>query len=226
MPSTHILHDFDEAMKRLRSSVLTMAGVARDNLHRALQALMERDIQLANAVIADDDEVDGLERTIDELCMEILVRFHPMAVDLRTVISSMKISQNLERISDHATTIAKRARKLAGCPELPEVSLVEPVYCKADELLRDAIEAYNEHNPELGAALHARDKELDRVYKDAAAKFSARIEQSVERGQDYIHLILVLRSLERIGDLSVNIGEDAVFAERARDIRHEKDRGI
>lgn len=203
-----------------------MAGKARHNLERAVQALLERNMELANAVIADDDEVDEHERHIDKIGMEILLRFHPVATDLRMVISSMKISMNLERISDHATSIAKRARKMISSQELQDVTLIEPLYTMADHLLRDAISAYSEHDPALGAGLHARDKELDRLYKTASATFGSRIEQANGRSQDYLHLILVTRSLERVGDLAVNIGEDTVFLEAARDLRHESHRKL
>ncbi len=201
-----------------------MAGKARHNLELAVQALLERNMELANAVIADDVEVDEHERHIDKLGMEILVRFHPVATDLRIVISSMKISMNLERVSDHATGIAKRARKMSASQELQDATLIEPLYTMADHLLRDAISAYSEHDAALGAGLHARDKELDRMYKAASATFGNRIEQGNGRSQDYLHLILVTRSLERVGDLAVNIGEDVVFLEAARDLRHEDHR--
>lgn len=226
MKTPHILQDFDQAISTLRGEVLAMAGKARHNLERAVRALLERNEELANAVIADDDEVDEYERHIDQLGMEVLVRFHPMASDLRLVVSSMKISMNLERISDHATSIAKRAKKISASQQLQDTTLIEPLYTMADNLLRDAISAYSDHNAHLGAALHMRDKELDRMYKSATATFGSRIEQSNGRSQDYLHLILVVRSLERIGDLAVNIGEDAVFLEAALDLRHTKDREI
>ena len=226
MHTPHILHDFDQAISALRGEVITMACKARHNLERAVQALLERNAELANAVIADDDEVDEHERRIDQLGMEILVRFHPMATDLRLVVSSMKISMNLERISDHATSIAKRARKMSANPELPDTTLIEPLYTMADHLLRDAISAYTDHNATLGASLHARDKELDRLHKEAVATFGSRIEQSSGRSEDYLHLILVIRSLERVGDLAVNIGEDSVFLEAARDLRHASNRDL
>jgi phosphate transport system protein len=226
MHSSHILRDFDQAIAALRNEVLTMAARARNNLERAICALLERNVELANAVIADDNEVDDAERKIDQLGMDILVRFHPVASDLRLVVSSMKISMNLERISDHATNIAKRARKMSSSQELPDATLIEPLYTLADHLLRDAISAYSDRNAELGASLHARDKELDRLHNAATATFGARIEQCNGRSEDYLHLILVTRSLERVGDLAVNIGEDAVFLEVAKDLRHESDRSL
>ncbi len=226
MQSSHILRDFDHAIATLRGEVLAMAAKARHNLERAIGALLDRNAELANAVIADDDEVDDAERRIDQLGMEILVRFHPVATDLRLVISSMKISNNLERISDHATTIAKRARKVSASQELPDATLIEPLYTLADQLLRDAITAYSDGNAQLGASLHARDKELDRMYKAVTATFGARIEEADGRSRDYLHLIFVTRSLERVGDLATNIGEDAVFLEAARDLRHVQNRDL
>ena len=118
----HIIKDFDLALSELKSDVLNMAAKTRHNLERAIQALLKRDRELANSVIADDDDVDDLERSIDKAGMELMVKYSPMASDLRFVVSSMKISMNLERISDHATNIAKRAKKIRSTtPELSDV---------------------------------------------------------------------------------------------------------
>jgi len=222
----HIFRDFDAAIAALRNDVLSMASKTRMNFERAVSAVIERNPEVANAVIADDDEVDDLERSIDRLGMDILVRFRPVASDLRLVISSMKIAMNLERVSDHATSIAKRAKKLSDNSELPDANLIEPLYTLADQLLRDAIAAYSDHDAELGASLHVRDKELDKLHKQATAVFSSRIDGATGRSEDYVHFILIVRSLERVGDLAVNIGEDAVYLEAARDLRHEKDRTL
>lgn len=218
--SPHILRDFDSAITSLKGEVLSMAAKARHNLERAIRSLMERNQELANSVIADDDEVDELERIIDQRGMDILVKYHPLATDLRMVVSSMKISMNLERISDHAVNIAKRAKKIMATTELNDVNLIEPLYTLADHLLRDAISAYSDGNGTLGASLHARDKELDRMDKETTLRFGSRIEDSQGRSQEYLHLIFIIRSLERVGDLASNIGEDAVYLEHAKDLRH------
>lgn len=220
----HIIREFDEAFNRLGNTVSTMAGQARLNLERAIAGLMKRDVDLCRAVIADDNEVDEAERQIDASGLDILVRFHPVATDLRKVISSMKVAANLERISDHAVNISKRARKMLQKPEVPETQLVEPVYTLADGLLRDALSAYTDRNGALGASLRERDGELDRSHKRVIATLSQRIEEGGELTEAYLHLIFVVRSLERVGDLAVNIGEDAVFLDRAEDIRHAKKR--
>lgn len=221
MNNQHIFRDFDKAIESLKGEVLTMAGLARQNLEKAMKSLLERDIDLARSVIADDADVDDLERKIDQSGMEILVRFHPVASDLRLVITSMKMAHNLERISDHAVNIAKRSKKICKSTALEEVALAEPLYSMADALLRDALTAYTDANSELGESLKSRDKELDKLHKQMIASLSARLEDSDGRAENLLHLIFVARSIERIGDLAVNIGEDAVFLGEARDIRHE-----
>jgi len=221
MNSQHILREFDKGMESLKAEVLLMASLTRQNLERAMRSLLERDLDLARAVIADDADVDDLERKIDQSGMDIMVRFHPVASDLRLVITSMKMAHNLERISDHAVNIAKRAKKICKTAPMEEASLTEPLYTLADKLLRDALMAYTDANSELGESLKVRDKELDRIHKQMIASLSGRLETSDGRAENLLHLIFVARSLERIGDLAVNIGEDAVFLGEARDNRHE-----
>ena len=222
--SPHIIREFDQAISMIRSEVITMAGQARFNLERAMEALLTRDLEKCRAAIADDTEVDEGELRVDRLGMDTLVRFHPMASDLRLVITSMKVAANLERISDHAVSIAKRARKMLARPEFGETNLMEPLYELADQQVRDALSAYADRDAELGQSLQLRDKELDKMHKRLIATFSARLEEGGDRTEDFLHLIFVARSLERIGDLAVNIGEDAVFLDSARDIRYEKNR--
>jgi len=217
----HILKDFDLALRALRGEVLGMAGLSRQNLEGAIEGLFKRDVERCRVVIADDTEVDEYETAIDRTGMDLLLRFHPVATDLRMVISSMKIATNLERISDHAVNIAKRAKKILKRSELVEVQWIEPLYQLADQQLRDAVRSYADGNAELGAGLHERDKELDRFHKKTTGLLSQRLDAGANgRSEDFLHLIFIVRSLERIGDLAVNIGEDAVFMEIAKDIRH------
>jgi phosphate transport system protein len=217
----HIFHEFDNAIGDLKSHVLLMASLTRQNLERAVQALIMRDIDLARAVIGEDTEVDELEMKIDHLGMEILLRFHPVASDLRLVITSMKMAHNLERISDHAVNIAKRAKKLCKSGDPLETAMIEPLYTKAEHLLRDALLSYTDGNTDLGECLKNGDEELDKAHKEVIALLSSRLETAGAGAENLLHLIFVSRSIERIGDLAVNIGEDAVFMNEARDIRHE-----
>lgn len=222
MNQQHIVREFDKMMGAMKADVITMAGMARQNLERAIRSLLERDLDLARAVIADDPDVDELERRIDQSGMNILVRFHPVASDLRLVITSMKMAHNIERISDHAVSIARRAKKICVASHFDESSLTEPLYSLADKLLRDAVMAYSDSNTGLGESLKARDKELDGLHKQMIASLSARLEDSNGRSEILLHLIFVARSIERIGDLAVNMGEDVVFLGKAQSIRHQR----
>jgi phosphate transport system protein len=217
----HFFRAYDHTLRQFQETLLNMAALTRQNLENAIKALLRQDNDLANAVVAADDDIDELERTVDHLGMEALLRFHPVAADLRMIIASMKISTNLERISDHAVGIAKRARKLNALPLQPDAQRIEPLYALAYSLLRDAMDSYTNHDPALGEALHGKDREIDRLHKQLTRDFGAKLEAHEGPAETWLHLIFICRSLERIGDLAVNIGEETVFVESAKDIRHE-----
>src|ERR1700716_1339387 len=127
----HILGTFDEALASLRDNVLMMASLTERSLDRAYKGLMERDDDLCANAIADDEEIDQLEKQIDKDGVEVLLRFQPVASDLRRVFSGMKLSPNIERVGDQGTNIARRARKLNRHPPLPETELIKPIYAHA-----------------------------------------------------------------------------------------------
>ncbi|MFT3991546.1 MAG: phosphate signaling complex protein PhoU [Luteolibacter sp.] len=221
MSNSHIFRDFDKHIASLREDVLAMAQLARQNVERAIESLLHRDLELARAVIADDTDVDDLELKIDQRGMDLLIRFTPVATDLRFVITSMKMAHNLERVSDHAVNIAKRSKKICKGPEI-DTTIIAPLHDLADKLLHESFTAYTGQNAELGQSLKAKDKELDRLHKEVIATLSKRFEDPSEHAENLLHLIFVARSLERIGDLAVNVGEDSVFLSSAKDIRHER----
>lgn len=221
----HIFTEYDTALRAFREMILAMAAQARQNLENAMCALMKRDTELAAGVLAADNDVDELERKVDHQGMELLLRFHPVASDLRSVIAGMKISTNLERISDHAVNIAKRARKLNRLTPRPEAQQLEPLYTAAYGILRDAMDAYTRRDPTLGGTLQEKDRDVDRLHKALIREFGSRMDEHEVEAEVWLHLIFVCRSLERIADLAVNIGEEAVFLESAKDIRHERRNG-
>lgn len=199
---------------------MRMASIAEDNLENAIRGLLSRDADLCNEAIAEEEEVNQLERRIDAESFEILMRFNPVAGDLREIIAGMKIANNLERVSDEAQNIARRARKLLKHPEIPEVFLLEPVYEKAASLFRDAVKAYAERDADLAMTLYARDIELDDAHRNVIRELTKLMDRGSAQIKQILHLIFIVRSLERAGDYAVNIGEDAVFLTSAEDIRH------
>src|SRR5256714_12548942 len=127
----HILGSFDEVLAALRNNVLMMAGLAERSLDRAVTALLRRDDNLAAAAIADDEEIDQLEKQIDKDGVDVLLRFQPVASDLRRVVAAMKLSPNIERVADQATNIALRARKLNKHATLPQIEIIAPIHAHA-----------------------------------------------------------------------------------------------
>lgn len=218
--SKHILGVFENALEDLRHEVFRMASLAQQNLGFAMRGLLQRNTDLCNKVIADDEEIDQLEKEIDHDGLTVMLRFQPVASDLRQVISSMKMSNNLERISDHAVNISKRGKRMNRHPELAEVKLVEPLHDLASNLVADAVHAFQKGDIELSLQVIERDKELDRAHKHLIKRLTTKSEENPERIEDYIDLIFVVRFLERVGDHAVNICEDCVYTYAATDIRH------
>jgi phosphate transport system protein len=217
----HILGTFDEALSDLRKDLLTMAGLAERSLYRAINGLLQRDDSLCANAIADDEEVDQLEKQIDKASHEILVRYQPVASDLRQVISTIKLSSNIERVADEATNIAERARKLNRHPSLAEVNLVVPIQAHATSMFKDSINSFVREDVELARAVVNRDKQLDNMNGSANQQLTERMMQDRDQLRGYLNLILISRCLERIGDHATNIAEEAVYAAAAEDIRHQ-----
>jgi phosphate transport system protein len=217
----HILGNFDEALASLRNNVLMMSSLTERSLDRAMKGLLERDDDLCANAIADDEEIDQLEKQIDKDGVDILLRFQPVASDLRRVVSAMKLSSNLERMADQGTTIARRARKLNQHPALPEVELIVPMYHHAMSMFKDSVDAYVREDVELGRAVVPRDDRLDELNRIASRKLIERMAQDPDQLRGYLNLIFVGRCLERVGDHATNIAEDAVYAAAAEDIRHQ-----
>src|SRR6266436_1359259 len=217
----HILGTFDESLGALRNNVLMMAGLSERSLERAMKGLTNRDDNLCANAIADDEEIDQLEKQIDKEGVDILLRFQPVASDLRRVVSAMKLSSNLERMADQATTIARRARKLNQHPPLPEVELIRPMYDHAMLMFKDSVDAFAREDVDLGRAVVPRDERLDELNHVASRKLIERMAQDPDQLRGYLNLIFIGRCLERVGDHATNIAEDAVYAAAAEDIRHQ-----
>lgn len=218
----HILQNFEAALESLRADVFMMASLTDRNLQNAMTCLLDREPESAALTIADEEEIDALEKTIDCDGVAILLRFQPVAFDLRQVISSMKLSGNLERIADQAVKIAERSQSLNKRPPLPEVSALGPIFLEAITLFRDSVRAYADADVALAHSIQARDKDIDEMNRQITNDLTVSMGKRPARIADYVHLLFIARYLERIGDHAKNIGEDAVYAAEAKDIRHPK----
>jgi len=216
----HTLGLFENALNALRSNVFMMASLTERGINNALRGLAERDDDLCNIVIADDEEIDLLEIQIDREGVDIMLRFQPVAEDLRHVVSSMKISVNLERIADQSVTIARRARKLNQQPAVSELHFLDSMFVKAMSMYSDALKAFADRDMNLAKTIKPRDKELDQINHDITDRYTDCMQKNPGSVREYMNLIFIARAIERIGDHSTNIAEDAVYAITAEDIRH------
>ncbi len=216
----HTLHTFDQALTNLRNTVLMMASLTERNLDNAMAGLFQRDSDRCNVVIADDEEIDTLEKTVDKEGYDVLIRFQPVASDFRQVIATMKLSNNLERVGDAAVNIARRVKKLNAHPALPEAQVLGPMYEEAKAMLKASLRAFTDGDMELATALKPRDKQLDRMNKDIADQLTEAMPKHPDQLRGYLNLIFIARALERVGDHATNIAEDAIFATSAQDTRH------
>jgi len=216
----HIYSNFDSALNALKNDVLMMSSLAERLLENAIQGLLKRDSDLCNLTIADDEEVDLLEKQVDREGIELIIRFQPVASDMRAVISTMKLSANLERIADQSVAIARRAKKLNQRPAVQETALIEPLYREALAIFRDSLRAFVDGDSNLALQLKPRDRYLDMLNADLNDKLMGRMTADPEQVPTYLNIIFIARALERVGDHATNIAEDAFWQEVAEDIRH------
>jgi phosphate transport system protein len=209
----------DSGLELLKQKLLTMASHAETAVNEALQALQQRDAELALAVKQKDRIIDQFEVEIDEMVIQLLTKA-PLASNLRLVTITMKISQDLERIGDEATKIAKRARDLAGEPPLKIVLDLPRMAALALDMLKAALDAFVNRDSAAARAVIPRDKEVDAINKQIHSVLAQRMVEDTGSIARCLHLMVVSKSLERIADHATNVAEDVVFLCEAQDIRH------
>src|ERR1700757_4403314 len=170
----HIRSSFDTALYGLRNDVLMMSSLTDRILQTAFEALLNRDSELCDRVVAEDEEIDVLEKQVDQDGVNLLLRFHPVASDMREVLSAMKVSANLERIADQSVSIARRAKHLNNRPAVRELALLEPPYRLAVTIFRDSMRAFADGDCELARTLKLKDRELDSLTDDVNEKLVER----------------------------------------------------
>ena len=220
-PTIVIDMDLDE----LKQKLLTMASHAETAVNEALRALIERDYELALRVKESDNVIDQLEVEIDDMAIHLLAKA-PLASDLRLVTVAMKISQNLERVGDEATKIAKRARDLSQEPPVKVVVDLPRMAKLALDMLKAALDAFVNRDPIAARALIPRDKEVDGINKQITNHLAQYMVENPDTIKRCLNLITISRSLERIADHATNVAEEVVYLYEAQDIRHTGKSGI
>ena len=191
------------------------------SMESAVKGLTEDDRELCADVIDDDEIIDSAEKKIDEQGMSILLRYNPVASDLRLVLSSINVCRSLERIGDHTVNIAKRSRKIIKAGTCEEVRLIEPLFLEARQIVKASLESYADVDEATAMKVVDLDHKVDDLHKNLSKSLSNKIaEEGGENTESWLNILFISRSLERIGDLAVNVAEDVVFITSAEDIRH------
>jgi len=207
-------------LAELRERLLTMAGHAERAVALAVQALVNRDEKLARQVKDSDNTLDRFEIELDELCINLLALRAPMATDLRLITMSMKITQNLERIGDEATKIAKRVFELNNEPPLKPLVDIPRMASLATGMLREALDSFVQGDGQLARQVVRRDLEVDALNKQVHRELVSYMVENPQTITRCLQLMVVSKSLERIADHATNVAEDVVFFLEGRDIRH------
>ncbi len=212
---------FDEELKTLYKDILKMGVMVQEAIYKSIEALKNRDKQGAKEVIDTDDKIDELELAIDEKCIDLIARHQPMAGDLRFITTGMKINAELERIADLAVDISQRVLELLDKPILKPLIDIPKLSVIAQNMVRDAIDAFVKKDVELAKKVALSDSEADKlrnlVQDELINDYMAKDPSTAPRA---VPLLLIARHLERICDHTTNIAEDVIYMVEGKVIKH------
>ncbi len=212
---------FDEELGNLRKELLRMAAMAQESIFNSIEALKNRDKGRAQEVIDTDDKIDMLELEVDEKCIDLIARHQPMAGDLRFITTGMKINSELERIADLAVDISQRVVELLDKPILKPLIDIPKLSVVAQNMVRDAIDAFVKRDVTLAKQVMCADSEADRlrnlVQDELISDFMAKDISTASRA---VPLLLIARHLERICDHATNIAEDIIYMVEGKVVKH------
>src|SRR3982750_1074621 len=215
---------FHDQLAALKETLLGMSSKAEERTDLAVEALMTRDTEKANLVIEGDRDINALEVEVEQRAVELLALQQPMARDLRFVIGAIKVSNDLERVGDHAVNIAESALRLAGKPKVSiRVPEIEVMARRARKRLGDSLEAFIRADGALGRQVCKDDDVVDSLHDSVFRVLLTHMMADAKTISPSLELLLVGRNLERIADLATNIGEDAVYLAEGKQIKHHRE---
>jgi phosphate transport system protein len=211
---------FQEELEQLKTRLLEMGGLAEDRVRTAIRALVERNDELVDHVLMGDQPINDLHIEVDGRCFKLLALHQPMAIDLRAIMSAIKINTDLERVGDLAVNIAEAARRYLRHPAVKELIDMSRMADIAQSMLRDALDSYVRRDTALAEHVLNEDDVLDSLKTQVFRELLTFMLQAPSTIEPALDLILVSRHLERIGDHATNVAEDVIFMVSARDVRH------
>jgi phosphate transport system protein len=217
-----VVPHFQEELQQFKARLLEMGGLAEERVAAAVRALVERDVELVDRVLEGDGPLNLLHIDIDARAFKMLALHQPMAVDLRAIVSALKINSDLERVGDLAVNIAEAARRYLRHPPVKELIDIPRMADLAQAMLRDSLDAFVRRDTTLAQSVLDRDDILDGLKTQVFRELLTYMLQDPRTVEPSLDLILVSRHLERIGDHATNVAEEVIFMVSARDVRHHQ----
>ncbi|RME17733.1 MAG: phosphate transport system regulatory protein PhoU [Bdellovibrio sp.] len=205
---------------KLKKDILDLGEFVQEQMSKSILAVKNFDESLAREVQHNDNEIDRREVEIEEQCLQLLALHQPVAVDLRFIVSVLKINNDLERIGDLSSNIAQRAKYLARKNKLPPPFDLDQMSQLTSEMLSNALEALVNMDSELANEVCLKDQKVDDLNRQTYHNVFKKIKQSPQNTEDLIHYLTISRNLERIADYATNIAEDVIYMVEGIIVRH------
>ena len=219
-PVGRVVRHFQEELEQLKTRLLEMGGAAEEQVRLSIKGLVDRDYDLIDKTLLGDAAVNALHIEVDSRCFTLLALYQPMAADLRTIVAAVKINTDLERVGDLAVNIAEAARRYSSHQPVKKLIDIPRMASIAQNMLRDALDAFVRRDVELAQKVLNEDDRLDSLKTQMFRELLTYMLQDAATIEPALDLILVSRHLERIGDHATNIAEDVIFIVSAKDVRH------
>jgi len=213
--------NFHQQLAALKDKLLAMAALSQQALEFSVEAYLNRDLMLCAHVKEVEAAINAAETSVDEMAYELLAKEQPMAIDLRFILSVIKINGDLERIGDQASNIAQRAQSLEGHAAISLPVDIAEMGSKVGVMIRSAIQALLEADAKLAESVLAMDDEVDEMNRTVQAELMDVMQQHAEFAEQSLNAIIISRNLERAADHATNIAEDVIFWVRGSDVRHK-----
>ncbi len=228
MNEQHIASAFDRDLEAVQGMLMKMGGLVESAIHDSARSLATRDVELSGKVRAGDTAIDGLEESISDEATRIIALRAPTAGDLRTVLTVIRISGNLERCGDHAKNLAKRTQVLAESPRVGDADMsIGRIAREVRIMLKDALDAFIQRDTGLAERTILRDEDVDQLYNAIFRELLTYMMEDPRNITPCMHLHFIAKNMERMGDHVTNIAEQVVYMTTGRfpdDSRPKKDR--
>ena len=212
---------FEIQIEKLKTRLIKMCSLVDEQVELALKSVDEENTELANLVIDRDNKVDKYDVKIEKICQKIFALSQPVAADLRLIMSALTIDTNLERIGDLAVNIAESAKEMGKKPDFYEKTNLKEMSQVTREMIKNAIDAFIEGNPDLAKKVIETDDKVDNYNVDNHATLKAIMKERPENVEPGVALLVISRHLERLADHATNIAEDVFFIVEAQMVKHK-----